>query len=184
MTQEKLPTRREAYVLKRIWRNPLHPASFSGITNLYYAAKKEDLRKINVAKVKNFLATEKAYTLHKPIRKTFKHDKVMVYGPSELWEADLAHMNALSKRNNKFAYLLCLVDTYRKKLFVRAIKDKTGIEVASGLREIFQHEKKPPVNLRTDNGRVRKDAKTEDIDLYIFIIVIHKLCLPIVLRNF
>ena len=48
--------------------------------------KKEGLHKINVAKVKNFLATEKACTFHKPARKIFKHDKVMVYGPSELWE--------------------------------------------------------------------------------------------------
>lgn len=158
MPQEKFPSRREAYILKRIWRNPSHPASFTGITKLYYAAKKEGLHKINVAKVKNFLATEKAYTLHKPARKIYKHDKVMVYGPSELWEADLAHMNALARRNDNVAYLLCLVDTYTKKLFVRAIKDKTGAEVAAALREIFQQQDTPPVHLRTDNGRVRNEA--------------------------
>lgn len=159
MPQEKFPTRREAKALKRIWLDPSHPASFSGITKLYYAAKEEGLKKINVAKVSNFLATEKAYTLHKPVRKIYKHDKVMVYGPSELWEADLAHMNALTRRNDNVAYLVCLVDTYTKKLFVRAIKNKTGAEVAAAFREIFQQDgASPPVHLRTDNGRVREEA--------------------------
>ena len=56
--------------------------------------------------------------LHKPIFRKFKKKKV--YSPfiDNIWGADLADMQFISKFNKGFRFLLCVIDVYRKYTWV------------------------------------------------------------------
>jgi len=56
--------------------------------------------------------------------------------------ADLVDMQAFSKDNNGIRYLLTVIDVFSKYGWMLQLKTKTGVEVASALKEIF-NERKP-----------------------------------------
>ena len=46
------------------------------------------------------------YTLHKPARRHYKRNRVNVGGIDELWQMDLADMQAIATENDGYRYLL------------------------------------------------------------------------------
>ena len=52
-------------LLKKIYFDPKHPAGFSSVNKLFNATKKHGF---TLQQVKNFLASEDSYTLHRPRR--------------------------------------------------------------------------------------------------------------------
>ena len=65
-----------------------------------------------------------AKELHKPIIRNFK--KMTVYSgfKDNIWSADLADMQSLSKYNKGIKYLLCVIDLFSKYAWVIPIKDR------------------------------------------------------------
>ena len=51
-----------------------------------------------------------AEELHKPVRRKFKRQRVLVSGIDKIWAADLADMQAFSKFNRGIKYLLAVID--------------------------------------------------------------------------
>ena len=49
------------------------------------------------------------YTLHKPARRHYKRNRVIVGGIDELWQMDLADMQAIATDNDGYRYLLVLL---------------------------------------------------------------------------
>ena len=84
------------------------------------------------------------------MRKKFRKRKVVVTGIDKIWAADLVDMQAFSKDNNGVRYLLTVIDVFSKYGWMLPLKTKTGVEVASALKEIFK-ERKPGL-LWTDKG--------------------------------
>ena len=62
--------------------------------------------------------------LHKPIIKNFK--KRIVYSGfiDNIWRADLADMQLISKLNKRCRFLLCVIDIFSKYAGVVPLKDK------------------------------------------------------------
>ena len=52
--------------------------------------------------------------LHKPIIRKFKKRKVYSSFRNNIWGADLADMQLLSKFNEGFRFLLCVIDIFSK----------------------------------------------------------------------
>ena len=65
-----------------------------------------------------------AEELHKPIIRTFKKRKVYSALKVNIWAADLADMQLISKFNKGFRFLLCVIDIYSKYASVVPLKDK------------------------------------------------------------
>ena len=65
------------------------------------------------------LATE----LYKPIIRKFNKRKVYSSFKDNVWGADLADMQLLSKFNEGIKYLLCVIDLFSKYAFVIPLKD-------------------------------------------------------------
>ena len=65
-------------------------------------------------KNKNISNRELAEELHKPFIRKF--DKRKVHSPflDNIWGADLADMQFISKFNKRFRFLLCVIDIYSK----------------------------------------------------------------------
>ena len=62
--------------------------------------------------------------LHKPIIRQFKERKVYSSFRDNIWGADLANMQLISKFNKGFRFLLCVIDTYSKYTWVVPLKIK------------------------------------------------------------
>ena len=110
-------------------------------------------------------ASTLAEELHKPIRRNFKKRRVLVNGIDKIWAADLVDMQAISKFNRGFKYLLAVIDVFSKYGWLISLKDKTGKSVASALKTIFKERK--PEKMWVDKGKqfYNKDVK-DLIELY------------------
>ena len=62
--------------------------------------------------------------LHKPIIRKFKKRKVYSAFKDNIWGADLADMQLLSKYNKGIRFLLCVIDIFSKYVWVVPLKDK------------------------------------------------------------
>ena len=62
--------------------------------------------------------------LHKPIIRKFNKTKVYSSFKDNIWGVDLADMQLLSKFNNGFRFLLCVIDIFSKYAWVIPLKDK------------------------------------------------------------
>ena len=83
-------------------------------------------KKVKIQDVRDWLRKQQTYTLHKPIHNFFLRRKTVVAGIDTQWQADLADLSKLSKSNDKYRYLLCIIDVFSKCAWVVPIKDKTG----------------------------------------------------------
>jgi len=92
-----------------------------------------------------------AEELHRPARKIFPRRSVVTKFKDDLWQADLIDMQAQSRKNNGFKYILIVIDTYTKYLWVEALKNKTAKECTKGIIKILK--KNHPKLLQTDNGK-------------------------------
>ena len=62
--------------------------------------------------------------LHKPIIKKIKRRKVYSSFKYNIWGADLADMQLISKFNKEIRFLLCVIDIFIKYVWVISLKDK------------------------------------------------------------
>ena len=65
-----------------------------------------------------------AKELHKPIIRKFKKGKVYSGFRDNIWVADLADMQLISKFDKGFRLLLCVIDIFSKYARVVSLKDK------------------------------------------------------------
>ena len=72
-----------------------------------------------------------AEELHKPIIGKFKKRKVYAPFKDNIWGADLADMQLLSRYNKGTRFLLCVIDIFSKYAWVVPLKDKKGISIVT-----------------------------------------------------
>ena len=60
-----------------------------------------------------------------------------------IWDADLADVQSLSKYNKVIKYLLCAVDLFSKYVWLVPLKDKKGITIVNGFQKIISKGRKP-----------------------------------------
>ncbi|XP_054272639.1 uncharacterized protein LOC128992920 [Macrosteles quadrilineatus] len=159
--------------MERLYYDPEDPASYGGVTPLVRAIR-DGIEKKNNNKGKNkkttrkvvldWLRTQDTYTLHKPVRKRFARNRYVIFGPDELWQADLNDMRGLSAFNDGINYLLTAIDVFSKRLYVVPLKTKSGAEVANAFENIFKKTTvTPPRCLQTDKGTEFTGAKVKQL---------------------
>ena len=77
-----------------------------------------------------------AEELHKPITRKFKKRKVYSTFKDNIWGADLADMQLISKFNKGFRFLLCVIDILSKYAWVVPLKDKKGVSIVNAFQSI------------------------------------------------
>ena len=82
---------------------------------------------LNLCQINNLLADE----LHKPIIKKFKRGKVYSSFKDNIWGADLADMQLISKYNKRIRFLLCAIDIFSKYAWVILLKVKKGFTIVN-----------------------------------------------------
>ena len=124
-------------LLSSIFFDPSHPASFSGPQKLYEAAVKQD-------------STVTLNAVHKPSRKKFKRNKVIVGTIDQQWDFDLMDMTKIAKYNDGYHFILLAVDIFSRYVWTVPLRNKSGNEVVRAFTKIFK-ERVPKV-VRSDKG--------------------------------
>ena len=91
--------------------------------------------------------------LHRQKRKRYATRSVVTDFPYDLIQADLVEMHSLLPWNKKYPYLLTVIDTFSKKGYGRALRNKTGKEVTAAFEDVLKEIGKPVKNLQTDQGK-------------------------------
>ena len=84
------------------------------------------------------MSGQDAYTLHKSVRKMFPRNPYTVSNIDDIWEMDLADLSSLSKYNDKYKYLLNVIDTFSRYAWSIPLKDKTAASITAALKSLFQ----------------------------------------------
>jgi transposase InsO family protein len=96
------------------------------------------------------VAGQNTYTLHKPVRKRGPRNPYTVTNIDDVWGMDLADLSSLSKYNNKYKYLLNVIDIFSRYAWSVTLKDKTGTSITTTLKSLFQNRK--PITIQSDKG--------------------------------
>ena len=123
----------------------------------------------NKSAFSNEILTEE---LHRPVIKKFKKRTVYSRFKDNIWVVELADMQLISKFNEGFRFLLCVVDIFSKYAWVVPLKDKKGITITNAfqknLKESNRKLKKIWVSKGSEiyNSSFKKWLKDNDIEMY------------------
>ncbi|GFV74583.1 putative uncharacterized transposon-derived protein F54H12.3 [Trichonephila clavipes] len=141
--------------LEKAYREPEQPGSFGGVEALFRATNGKFPRK----DIKKWLSGKDSYTLHKPIKKKFRKNRVFVNRMNKQFQADLVDMQSLTKFNDGYRFLLtciCVLSKYAwaVPLYIY-IHDKNAKTIVSAFERIFSE--RIPLKLQTDAGKEFKN---------------------------
>ena len=109
---------------------------------------------------------------HKPIIRKFEKRKVYSSFRDNIWGADLADKQLLSRFNKGFRFLLCFIDIFSKYAWVILLKDKKGINIVNAFRKILKESNRKPNKIWVDkeskfyNNSFKKWLRDNDIEIY------------------
>lgn len=129
--------------------NPPDPASFTGLASLKNTYKQFN-NKTNKKELANWLQKQETYTLHKPLIKKFRREKVKVSGIDDLWQVDLVDVSNISRENKGYRYLLTVIDVFSKYSWAEPLKNKTGESILKAFKKIIKS--RIPKKIQSDKG--------------------------------
>ena len=91
--------------------------------------------------------------LHKSIIRKFEKRKVYSAFKDNIWAADLADIQLLSRYNKGIKFLLCVIDIFSKYVWVVPLKDKKVISIVKAFQIILkQSNSRKPNKIWVDKG--------------------------------
>ena len=134
-----------------IAKNPKYDGYQRGLASMVYAFfdKKSTGSGVNIPLEFN---EQLAKELHKPIIRKFKTRKVYCGFKDNIWGADLADIQLISKFNKRFRFLFCVIDIFSKYARVFPIKDKKGVNILDAFQRILNNFNRKPNKIWVDKG--------------------------------
>ena len=93
-----------------------------------------------------------AEELHKPIIKKFKTIRIYYLFKDNVWGADLADMQLISKFNKGINFLLCATYIFSKYAWVIPLKDKKGMTIVNAFQKVLNKSELKPNKIWVDKG--------------------------------
>lgn len=138
-------------VLRSIYEDVSSPAGLGGVEPLYREARRRGLP-VDRNAIRQWLAANVTYTLHKPAARKIKRNKVQVFYIDQTWQMDLVDVQSLAKHNQGSKYILTVIDLFSKFAFARPLKNKSGPVVLEAVKNIFEKSGREPDNVHSDQG--------------------------------
>ena len=73
--------------------------------------------------------------MHKPLIRKFNEREVQSLFIDNIWDADLANMQLISKLNKGFRVLLCIIDISSKYAWIISLKDEKGTTTVNAFKK-------------------------------------------------
>ena len=125
-----------------IAKNPKYDGYQRGLASMAYNFFDKKSKESDVANNQIKQNLQLANELRKPIIRNFKKRTVYSRFKDNIWGADLADMQSLSKYNKEIKYLLCAIDLFSKYAWVIPIKDKKGTSIVNAFKKIISEGRK------------------------------------------
>lgn len=139
-------------LLDRLYKNTSSVSCYTSLEPLFKEAKKFD-KTLKRNEVREYLATQHTYTLHRKTLKRFKRLPTFASGMHTNWQADLAVLNNISQFNDNFSYILVCIDVFSRQLFVAPAFTKKSQDIIVAFKKIFKKSIYVPWILCTDAGK-------------------------------
>ena len=129
---DKILRNRACYIAK----DPKYDGYQRGLASMVYKFfdKKSEGSGVNTTRQNQQLAEE----LHKPIIKKIEKRKVRAAFKDNIWSADLADTQLLSRYNKGIRFLLCVIDIFSKYAWVVPLKDKKSVSIVAAFQSILK----------------------------------------------
>jgi hypothetical protein len=137
-------------ILRPLYYEAARPSGLASLPKLVSATPRGTRR----ADVQKRLLQQDSYTLHRPVRKRFLRNPYTTTNIINVCECDLIDVQNFSKFNDKYKYLLSVIDVFSKFLHIVPLRVKTGTAVASAFLSILAtYSHRRPIWVRTDRGK-------------------------------
>ncbi len=146
-------------MLKHNWVNKNKKYAFSGISKIYEHYK--GALKIN--DIKDELSGISTYTRHKEGKKNILFNPFYVRYVNEMWQADIMYLPDYKKESKGYKYLLCVIDVFSRKLFIRKLRKKDTKTVIENFDSIHKEVNMSPEKIVVDKG---SEFKSESFQQY------------------
>ena len=113
-----------------------------------------------------------AEEIHKTIIRKFYKREVYSAFKDNIWAADLADIQLITKFNKGFRLLLCVIDIYSKYAWVVPLKDKKGVSIVNAFQSRKQKSSRKPKKIWVDkasefcNKSMKSWLEKNDIEMY------------------
>ena len=138
-------------LLEKLYYNLNQGGSLGSVDALYHAAKKKN-KKITKKEVREWLKAQRVYSLHRPVRKHFRRNRVMVGSIDDVWELDLIDMQSLKKYNSNYRYVVTCIDVFSKHAWAIPLKNKQGSTLVEAFKKLLKESGRKPQKIHTDRG--------------------------------
>jgi hypothetical protein len=108
---------------------------------------------INITRkdIEAFLKKQPNYQMNQRI--THRVNKpIIAKAPNSIWCVDLIDLAKYSGHNNFFKYVMVVVDTFSRKVWLEKMRTKGALQTARALRSVFQRAGIMPSVIMSDNG--------------------------------
>ena len=130
---------------------PEKPGSYGGLGAFYRSAKEQGLN-VTRKEVGAWLSSQDTYSIHKPVKKTFSRNRIIVSDIDEQWQIDLMDVQNISRYNDGYRYILICIDVLSKYVWLIPVKNKMGTEIANAFKKILKKGRKPR-KIQSDAGK-------------------------------
>ena len=90
--------------------------------------------------------------LHKPVRHKFPTRKVFFRAKDQTWCMDLADMSHWKDENDRYTFILTIVDGFTRWAAARPLKTKSGPEVLAAVKDVIAKSGRKPLQFWCDEG--------------------------------
>lgn len=136
-------------MLKQDWVDKNKKFAFSGVTKIFNGYNKNK----SIHEIENELASIPVYSRHKEGKRVRNYNPFFVYKRNEMWQADIMYLpETKNKTCKKYKYLLCVLDVFSRKLFIRLLQKKDQSSVIKNFDSIHQEITNSPEKIVVDKG--------------------------------
>lgn len=152
----------------RIYKTPGHPIAFSSPQAIYKFFEGS----VPLSMIRDALHQVDSYTLHREYKKPKHTNPYYVYHRRKQFQADLIDIAALKSANDGICFLLLIIDTFSRKIWVIPLKRKTGEETATAFSLWIKQLRKERdggfavrtrVSILTDHGKEFLNKKVREV---------------------
>ncbi|XP_041355340.1 uncharacterized protein LOC121386086 [Gigantopelta aegis] len=141
----------EKNVLEKYYSKPRGAGAFYGPKKFHSALKRRGLKTYKLRTVTQWLNDKDAYSLHKPVSRSFRRLRVRVNKKDEMFDMDLMDVSRHSKVNNGIRYLLIVIDILSRYAWAIPLVNKKPETVLEGFKTVLK-DGRIPKKVRVDKG--------------------------------
>ena len=137
--------------LKDYYYDISKPGAFSGQQQFLRSLKSQRIEH-DSKQVTEWLKKQEPYSLHRPLKKIFKRNRVIVPGIDDTWQIDLVDMRKFAKLNRGNHYILTIIDVFSKFAWAVPVHRKTGNFTTKAFKQVLFNSNRCPKKIQFDKG--------------------------------